>query len=213
MKDDINEARRLLKEGLSGLGISCGEETLGRFMLYLSEMLKWSRIHNLTAIRDARGVVIKHFLDGALYLKALGPETKSIADVGSGVGVPGIVMKLLRPELTVCLIEPASKKAAFLRHMIRVLNLRGITVMDKRIEDASGIEVDAAVTRALYEAGRFCEKSDLIVRPGGLFILSKGPKADRELIGLKMAHEVMSMGLPFSDGAVRNIIIIHKDAA
>ena len=105
----------LLKDGLRKLGISAGEEAIGAFLLYLEELKKWNRAHNLTSITDDREIVIKHFLDSALFLEAVHGRGRRIADVGSGAGFPGIPLKILRPDLEISLIEPSGKKCAFLR--------------------------------------------------------------------------------------------------
>ena len=208
------EEIKILEEGLAQLGISAGPETTGKFMAYLEELKKWGRAYNLTAIREDREIIIKHFLDSALYLKAVEGRGASIADAGSGAGFPGVVLKLLLPSARITLIEPSWKKAAFLRHIIRRLGLEGIAVFEGKAEEMRpAAPFDIAVTRALWKARDFIGKTSGIVRAGGFFIMSKGPASASELEGIE--HEALRLKLPFTD-AERSIIIIcngeHKKA-
>ncbi len=209
MKTSENEKIKILEEGLAQIGIAPGPDAAGRFMLYLEELKKWNRTHNLTAIREDRQIIIKHFLDSALYLKAVDGRGRNLADVGSGAGFPGVVLKLLRPDLTVSLIEPSWKKAAFLRHIIRRLDLsRGMSVFEGRAEEMKpGVPFDIAVTRALWKAPDFVKKTCGIVKKGGWFVMSKGPSYAAELEG--MSFEALRLKLPFTD-TMRFVIIINN---
>ncbi len=202
-----NPAEELLLEGAALLGLPpLQKETVGKFMVYLRELKKWNRTHNLTAIDDDREIIIKHFLDSALYLKAIGGRGRNIADIGSGAGFPGVVLKLLDPALSVSLVEPAWKKAVFLRHITRELGLEGIRVLETKIEDLPVAEpYDIALTRALFKVPDFIRKAGAIVKKGGFFIMSKGPSHTGELEGTD--HEILSFNLPFTD-AKRFVIII-----
>jgi 16S rRNA (guanine527-N7)-methyltransferase len=199
-----------LGEGLRNLDIPASQEAIRAFLLYLEELKKWNRAYNLTSITEDREIVIKHFLDSALYINALkaigGPPGRSIADVGSGAGFPGIPLKILKPELAISLIEPSGKKCAFLRNMKRKLGL-DLEVIEKRVEEVKG-NFDIALTRALTKAPDFIKKSRHIVKKGGHFILSKGPRYEEELAGLAV-EQVISIPLPFAD-AQRYLVVIKN---
>jgi 16S rRNA (guanine527-N7)-methyltransferase len=186
------EARDILRAGVEALGIACGIDTIEKFMLYLSELKKWSRVHNLTSIRDDRDIVEKHFLDSLLYLRALPQGGLKLLDVGSGAGFPGIPLKLVRPEVDLYLLEPRGKKAAFLRYIADTLGLGDATVIEGRLEDlkpsADAPPFDAAVVRALFGVTEFIEKVSPAVRPGGVIVLSKGPEYFKELEQLDEAY-------------------------
>ena len=202
------EPRETLSEGLKSLALPADEGTLDLFDRYLSELKKWNKAYSITSIREDRQVVISHFLDSALYLQGL-DDVQSLADIGSGGGFPGVVLKILRPELGMHLVEPNRKKATFLRMLVGRLSLKGVTVHECRMEDMDGVLVDAAVTRALFSVREFYEGTDALVREGGCLVLSKGPKYKEELEGVEFGYEVMDIELPFSD-AVRHIIVIRK---
>jgi 16S rRNA (guanine527-N7)-methyltransferase len=204
----------LFKKGLSELGITFTEERGNAFMTYLSELKKWNKAYNLTGLKTDEDIIIKHFLDSLLYLKALPDGPLKVADIGSGAGFPGIPVKIMRPEIEMYLIEPTGKKTAFLRHITRHLHLNDIHVIEKRIEDTKVSDeipspVDAAVTRALFDVREFINKASHLVRQDGILVLSKGPKAEEEVRELReVKYEVLPFTLPLSD-MQRHIIVIN----
>jgi len=208
------DVEELLKRGLKELGYIPEREQLRTFITYLSEIKKWNKAYNLTAIERDEDIVIKHFLDSLLYLKALPDGEIKVADVGSGAGFPGIPVKIIRPEIEMYLIEPSRKKSAFLKNIISQLGLKEIGVIGKRIEEVRvgrelALPVDAAVTRALFTIKDFLKRASHIVREGGIFILSKGPKLKEEISMLKnITYEILTLGLPLSD-IKRHIVIVH----
>ena len=105
----------LLRDGIIELGFTPSKEQINAFMIYLSELKKWNKAYNLTGLEKDEDIIIKHFLDSLLYLKAIPNGEIRIADIGSGAGFPGIPIKILRPEIEMFLIEPSRKKSAFLK--------------------------------------------------------------------------------------------------
>lgn len=206
----MRQRESLLLKGLEELGIAHSEGTVEPFMVYLEELKKWNRAYSLTGLKTDRDMVIKHFLDSCLYLKALeGTGSSEVADVGSGAGFPGVPLKILSPETEVFLIEPSGKKAAFLRHIVRRLGLKGIEVLERRLEEVRDVQVDAALTRALFKAGEFLARASHIVREGGLFVLSKGPRVREELKEAGFQYELRVMSIPFSE-IRRYMVLIRK---
>ncbi len=203
----------LLREGLKSLAIAFTEDQITQFLVYLAELKKWNRAYSLTALKTDPDIVIKHFLDSLLFLKVLPPRIKSIADIGSGAGFPGIPLKIMMPDLDVALVEPVQKKALFLEHMQRQLKMPGLYVRNCRIEDMDDLLVDAVVTRALFSLGEFIVKADRILKETGVLLLSKGPKLKDELRGLE-AYAIIpeDFVLPF-DNSIRHLVVIHKHAA
>lgn len=206
----------LLLRGLEQLDITPTRGQVDSFLTYLRELKQWNRAYSLTSLKTDEEIIVKHFLDSCLYLGVTAPGEKGrrvllrIADVGSGAGFPGIPMKILRPEIKMYLIEPSKKKTAFLRHIIRTLGLKDINVIDKRVKDVKDIEVDAAVTRALFSTGEFVKKASHIVKKGGLFVLSKGPGVKEELKDSKVDYELKVLLLPVSD-IKRYLVLVRKD--
>lgn len=199
----------LLLKGISEIGITTMPEQVSSFMGYLSLIKKWQKAYSLTSLRTDEDIIIKHFMDSCLYLKALREGSLSLADIGSGAGFPGIPIKIIRPELDVYLIEPSRKKTAFLRHTIRALGLKGISVIEQRVEDIKDRQFDIAVTRALWSIKEFIAKVSPVVKKDGLLIMSKGPKVKEEIGEIRVDYEIMPVKLPLSE-IKRYLVIIRN---
>ncbi|MBI4681315.1 MAG: 16S rRNA (guanine(527)-N(7))-methyltransferase RsmG [Nitrospirae bacterium] len=187
-------------------------------MTFLSELKKWNRVYNLTALKTDEDIIIKHFLDSILYLKALEEiasprhagarndrrEVLKIADAGTGAGFPGIPIKIIKPGLDMTLIESSRKKSVFLRHIIRILKLNGISVLNNRIESLGKRyekTYDVIVSRATFKIKDFLKKTCPYVKENGWLVLSKGPKVSEETNFLDEVHQQSVMkeviALPF----------------
>ena len=187
-------------------------------MTYLRELKKWNRVHNLTGLKTDSDIIIRHFFDSLLYTKVL-PEGKiRLADAGTGAGLPGIPIKIARPDTHVVLIEPARKKTAFLRHVIRILNLSDITVLPNRLEHLGkghAGRYHVIVTRAVFSLRELLESACPYAVEGGRIVVSKGPKVFDELKGLQAdirfrnsVKEIHRFRLPFGHGE-RNLIVME----
>jgi 16S rRNA (guanine527-N7)-methyltransferase len=207
------EIKELLKKGLEESGFIPSNDQLSAFMTYLSELKKWNKAYNLTGLKKDEDIIIKHFLDSLLYLRAMpGGETK-IADAGSGAGFPGIPLKIMRPDSEMYLIDPSQKKTAFLRHIIRQIALEKIEVLESRIEEVKvnrdlPLPADIAVTRALFDVKEFIKKAAHIVKQNGTLILNKGPKVKGELKRLRgVDYELQTVTLPLTE-ITRYLVIV-----
>ena len=110
---------------------------LTQLSLYLDLLVKWNARTNLTAIRDPEQIVQRHFGESLFTSRHLGPQTRTLLDLGSGAGFPGLPIALLHPEIAVTLAESQNKKAAFLREAVRTLELPNVTVWPNRAESLS----------------------------------------------------------------------------
>ncbi len=202
-------AESLLKKGLDELSLDYGPGQIGAFMSYLTELKKWNKAYNLTSLRTDEEIIVKHFLDSLLYLKAIPGGNVSVMDVGSGAGFPGIPIKIIRPDITMYLLEPSRKKASFLLYMIKTLGLDGAEVIEKRIEEIGSLTVDIAVTRALFRVRDFYRKASSHVRKGGLLILSKGPRVTEEIKETRdIDLEVLPLTLPVA--RIKRFVVVIK---
>jgi 16S rRNA (guanine527-N7)-methyltransferase len=169
-----------------------GAEIVGRpltalelesFDQYLKLLQKWSRSQRLIGSTDAAWIVENLFLDSLLFLRVLPTKLAAVADVGSGAGLPGIPIKIVRPEVRMTLIESRSKRASFLSAAVRELRLQAIEVVISRAEevarDRAG-EFDAVVMRCAGEFSRLARAIAGLVRPGGVLAAS-GPSEPRLL--------------------------------
>ncbi len=206
---DLN---KLLIEGADRLGVSLSALQSDSFARYLSELLKWNAKVNLTAIDDPREVVIKHFLDSLSLCALLPAGPFRAADIGSGAGFPGLALKIARPDMELTLIEPARKKATFLRHIIRLLGLTGVSVVDARVENLGPEHIgryDAVFSRAFKEPGELLPLARPLIAHNGIVVLSLGPEtAPAAIPGWEVSH-AEEITLPYS-GYKRRLMAYKK---
>ena len=152
------------------------------FEAYLSLLQEWNQKINLTAITETGGIIEKHFYDCILPLTVKEIHGK-VADVGSGAGFPGIVWKIVRPDLDVTLIEPTGKRCTFLNEVIDQLHLKNIRVVNERAEDHAKNhreEYDVVTARAVANLRILSELCVPLVKVNGLFIAMKGMHGEEE---------------------------------
>ncbi len=173
----------LASSGASVLGRPLLDAELQAFDNYLKLLQKWQRSQRLVGSSDARWIVDSLFLDSLLFLKVLPEGLRSLADVGSGAGLPGIPLKIVRPQWRVTLIESRAKRASFLSTVVRELSLQSTTVVTARVEDYAvdnpGV-FDAVVMRCAGEFRAVAEASARLVSSGGIVVAS-GPPAAKPL--------------------------------
>ncbi|MCI4625356.1 MAG: 16S rRNA (guanine(527)-N(7))-methyltransferase RsmG [Candidatus Magnetoovum sp. WYHC-5] len=184
---------KILIDGLDALGVEHDAHTVHCFMVYLDELKKWNKVHNLTAITDDAGIVTKHFLDSLLYLKVIEPDVHFIADVGSGAGFPGLPLAIVKPQFNVYLIEPKGKKAAFLKHMRRLLGLTNVTVINKPVQQLSEYSLffHVAVVRALFTVEEFIKLLTPYMKSDGMLILSKSSPMNYAVEGITITEAII----------------------
>lgn len=178
----------LLALGIEGLGLNLSEANIADLELFLHEMGRWNQVHNLTAIEDEADSVRLHLIDSIAVLpvlrRFLKSPTPSIADLGSGGGLPAIPIAIIQEEWRLTLIEAIRKKTAFLQHVRGKLKLKNIEVLSERVENValqqSG-QFDAVISRAFTNLARFLELSLPLLKPDGLVFAMKARRADEEM--------------------------------
>lgn len=194
----------LLVKGLKALSIEPSATILNSFDVYLNEIMKWSKVHNLTSIRDREGIIQKHFLDSLLFLDFIPAGKQTVLDVGTGAGFPGIPLKIVNPGLSLYLVEPKIKKVAFLRYVVHKLDLKDVVILEERFENlAPGQDIplcDAAVVRALFKVSDFFGKAAPFIKQEGLMIMSKGINYKNEIDeSMHNNLQVKRTGIPDTD--------------
>jgi len=172
-------------------------EGASKLGLYYQELIEWNRKTNLTAITDYSSVQIKHFLDSLTVLSALSKEEMerpdfNIADVGTGAGFPGLPLKVLFPRPRLLLIEPTTKKTAFLHHIICQLELENVEVLNSTAEEAAHLSLyreqfALGLSRAVALLPVVAELALPFCRVGGTFIAQKKGEVEHEIDGAKQA--------------------------
>lgn len=180
------DMKSLLAAGLDALGISAGERELERFERFYELLIEKNRVMNLTAITEEDAVAKLHFLDCAALLTAADFEGKSLIDVGTGAGFPGLPMKILLPSLEMTLFDSLRKRIDFLESAVSALGLEGVRCVHGRAEEAARLpefreRFDFAVSRAVARLDMLCELCLPFVRPGGQFLAMKAAGSEEEL--------------------------------
>ncbi|GAB3346283.1 16S rRNA (guanine(527)-N(7))-methyltransferase RsmG [Lysobacter tyrosinilyticus] len=178
--------RPALESGLRELGLDPAfAEPL---LAYLALLARWNQTYNLTAVRDPHEMVGKHLLDSLAmhpFVDALAARGGSLADLGTGPGLPGIPLAIVKPGLKVTLVESNGKKARFLREAVRQLGLKDVRVAEARIEavDEPGA-YDAITARALATLPLIVELGGHLLKPDGVLLAMKGVYPADEIAGL-----------------------------
>jgi 16S rRNA (guanine(527)-N(7))-methyltransferase RsmG len=162
----------ILADGSREFGYVLNQASKAAFHRYARELQAWSKKINLTTLTREQDVAILHFLDSLACSPLLDPSTpRSLLDIGSGAGFPGLPLKIVHPGLSVVLLEPNRKKTAFLRHVIGTLDLKNAVVLSARLEDIAGApdyqsHFDYIVTRAV--------RQDLLLHHAGSLLAPQG---------------------------------------
>lgn len=182
----------LLIEGAKYFGLEPDKVAVDRFALYMHELQRWGKAINLTAIKKPDEIIIKHFVDSMSIVPLLKTGEK-ILDVGSGAGMPGLVIAILRDDLHVTSIDAVDKKARFQRHIARLLGLANVEVLHGRVEQLAedvGADFDCVTSRAFSDLTRFAQLAGGLVRVGGRLIAMTAGRFDRA-----SAQSLASQGL------------------
>jgi len=179
-----------IASGLEAMSIPANAEQRLRLAAHLELIAKWNRVHNLTAVRETEQMVVLHVLDSLSLLPHLGPA-RTLLDVGSGAGFPGIPISIVRPELQVRLLDSSSKKCAFLEQARAELGLGNVSVVCERVETWKPVErFDLVVSRAFADLSDFVAQAGHLVVPGGRLLAMKGVYPFEEIARVPASHRV-----------------------
>jgi 16S rRNA (guanine527-N7)-methyltransferase len=183
-----------LASRLTSLGVSLEGPALEQLARYFGALLAMNEEMNLTAIREPAEVWEKHGLDALSLVPLLSPQVKTLLDVGSGGGVPGLVLAIARPDVRVTLLEATQKKAAFLSAVARHLGLVNVASSPTGRWPASLAQrFDVVTARAVARLEKLLPLTAPFARAGGLLLLVKGARADEEL--REAARALKKLGL------------------
>jgi 16S rRNA (guanine527-N7)-methyltransferase len=164
-----------------GLSISAAQQE--KLLQYLALLQKWNKVYNLTAVRDPKEMVILHILDSLSVLPYVGDN--NILDVGSGAGLPGIVLAIVKPELQVTTIDTVQKKAIFMRQVKGELALDNLTVVNQRVEAfESNVKFAQIISRAFSEVALFMKLTKHLLLSDGVWLAMKGVVPEHEFAAL-----------------------------
>lgn len=215
----------IVRDGAAGLGLPLPESALPLLRQYFELLVAGNERLNLTAITAEPDVAVKHFVDSLTCLQAASFAAGAlVVDVGTGAGLPGLVLKIARPDLRLVLIDALRKRCDFLEETAARLGLADVTVVHARAEEAGQgpwrEQADIAVARAVAPLAVLAEYCLPLVRPGGVFVAMKGPGGRDELDQATGAlaklgggpADVTTLALP-GDAGNRTLIAVPKQTA
>jgi 16S rRNA (guanine527-N7)-methyltransferase len=190
-----------LARGMAGLKLDLGGETQQKLLDYLALIRKWNRVYNLTAVREPQKMVSHHLLDSLAVVPHV--AARSIIDVGSGAGLPGIPLALALPQSRVTLLDGNHKKAAFLKQAAMELGLGNVEVVCERVEEWRGKQkFELVISRAFSALPEFLTAAGSLCAPHGTIAAMKGVYPDEELAQLPGGFELVGV-IPLAVPGVR----------
>ena len=202
----MSEAERILCEGAELMSIPISENQVQQLLSYHSLILKWNKVYNLSAIRDPLESIKKHFLDSLSILNFIKPGL--LLDVGSGAGLPGIVIAIMKPKTKVFVIDSIGKKCRFMQTVKTELSLENLIVINSRVESFESEESFSQITtRAFADVSKTIELTKHLVSNKGRYLLMKGDSINKENIE-NINAQLHLLEVPFvSDN--RSLLEIH----
>jgi len=191
-----------LRQGLAGLGLTIRDDQVSQLLAYLALIGKWNKVYNLTALRDPAGMLTHHLLDSLAVIEPLRRQlgeaaTRSPAsgsyrllDVGSGAGLPGVVIAIVCPDIVVHCVDTVAKKAAFIQQVALVLKLPNLRGRHARVESLTDT-YDVISSRAFASLADFVNWSAQALAPGGVWMAMKGKDPTDEVSALPASVQVL----------------------
>ena len=207
--DSREPLRQQLERGIHALRLELSGEAIPRLLDFLDLLIRWNKAYNLTAVRDPADMVTRHLLDSLSVLPFLSGE--SLADFGSGAGLPGIPLAIVRPELRVALVDSNGKKARFLREAARALPLPNARVEQVRVEDLQGT-FDCITARAFASLGDMLAWGGHALAANGVWLALKGQIEAGELAQVPAGFRVEAVHVLEVPGldAQRHVVEIRR---
>lgn len=217
---NLEEFKKLFIEETEKNKIEIKVESIDLFYEYMKKILEWNEKINVTAIKDEKEFLIKHYIDSLSICEFI-KENQNIIDIGTGAGFPGIPIKFAKETSNVTLIDSVNKKLNVIRNISNELKISKLDIIHARAEELGKKQeyrekFDIATTRAVSNLSTIVEYMLPFVKVGGIAICMKGPNYKEELSNAKKAIELLGgaietvKSIVISDDFERNIIVIKK---
>lgn len=186
---EVQALPRLMR-ACQSLGVVLDDNQYASLLEYLSLLNKWNKTYNLTAIRDADKMLVQHLFDSLAVVPffqaaLVSRETSVVLDIGSGAGLPGVVISIALPNTQVICVDAVEKKTAFIQHAASILKLGNLKAVHGRIEAIERVNCDIAVSRAFSSLDDFVSLADRHVIDGGCILAMKGKMPDDEIAAMQ----------------------------
>jgi len=205
-----NALTQKLQDGIRQLQLTLPDGAEDQLLRYLALLVKWNAAYNLTAVRDPEQMVVKHLLDSLSILPCV--QGDSLIDVGTGAGLPGLVLAMVKPELQVTLLDSNGKKVRFLRQVIAELGLKNAEAVQTRVEEFDRT-FSLVSSRAFATLADMVNGSRQLLADGGEFLAMKGVYPTEEIAALPAGFRVQAvvpLCVPFLDEE-RHLVRIVRD--
>ena len=197
-----------LKSGIEKLELENKAYLYTKLLIYKDLLIKWNKVFNLISLKATEEIVTHHFLDCLAVVPYI--EGKNILDVGSGAGMPGIIIGLCCPEKQITLVDSVGKKTAFLKQTCAELKLSNITVINKRVEDITTNKLfDSIIARAFSDMQMLIDLTKHLIENKGTWYGMKSKKINEEEINTKYVLEKRVILVPYLD-AERYLVKINN---
>jgi 16S rRNA (guanine527-N7)-methyltransferase len=199
-----------LEQGIEALGLTLPAGAVARLLDYQALLERWNGTYNLTAIRDPSEMVSRHLLDSLTILPYV--QGDSLADLGTGPGLPGIPLAIVAPGRQVLLVDSNGKKVRFLREAIRSLKLEGVRAVQSRVEEVEG-EFDCVTARAFASLADMLSWGGHLLAPRGVWLAMKGKSPDEELSEMPdgfTVNDIHPLNVPGLGVAERHLVVLRR---
>jgi len=205
------EENDLLKSGITLLDLNNHEYLYTKLLIYIDLLIKWNKTYNLTSLTTKEDIITTHLLDCLSVVKKI--DGQRILDVGSGAGLPGLMIALARPTTHLCLIDKVAKKTSFMKQAVLELELSNVEVIHGRVEDLRVKNpFDMIVSRAFSEVEKFISLTQHLISKQGAWLIMKSKKIMTEdLKKLGKSFEVEPIIVPYLE-AERYLVKINTKA-
>ncbi|MDO4747811.1 MAG: 16S rRNA (guanine(527)-N(7))-methyltransferase RsmG [Eubacteriales bacterium] len=215
----------ILRQKANESQIKLDENQIDSLRRYYELLVEWNQKMNLTALTEPEDVALKHFCDSILLLSYADiPLNSSLIDVGTGAGFPSLPIKIVRPDIKLCLLDSLNKRLIFLQEVVNELNLNDVQIVHARAEDGARKKelrekFDFATSRAVAQLNVLSEYCLPYVKVGGAFLAMKGKYSEEEISNSKNAIKLLGGKIEkvdtynLIDSSERTIINIKKNNA
>ena len=202
-----------LKQGSQALGLALSDETLNLLLKYQDALVLWNKAYNLTAIRDPKEMLVKHLLDSLSILKDL--PSGRLLDIGTGGGMPGMIIALCQPERCCVLLDSNGKKIRFLKQFIADLKLKNVIAVQTRVENEDSIgelgQFDVITSRAFASLTDFVNAARPYMHQSSIIAAMKGlvPLEEMQQMQHEFSCQVIELQVPRLDEQ-RHLLLLEQ---